>query len=187
MKKINRWILILIFILGLIFGKKDFLKNKDIKNELKDIISPTIKLNQDENFYQVVNVVDGDTLDVEINGQIKRIRVIGINTPELKDPRKPVECFAQEASQKAKELLLGKKIRLETDSTQADFDKYGRLLRYVKVDNGQDFGLLMIKEGYAFEYTYNIPYKKQVDYKLAQEQARENKKGLWADNECIKK
>lgn len=136
-------------------------------------------------FYSVVNVIDGDTFDVDIDGKIKRIRVIGINTPEVVDPRKKVECFGKEASEKAKELLFNKKVRLESDPTQGNVDKYGRLLRYVFLEDGTDFGLLMIKEGYAYEYTYNIPYKYQQQYKNAQKQAQENKRGLWAENACV--
>ena len=127
-------------------------------------------------FYSVVKVVDGDTIDVNINNQTKRIRVIGINTPEVVDPRKTVECFGKEASEKAKSILLGKKVRLEKDPTQGDIDKYGRLLRYVFLEDGTDFGLLMIKEGYAYEYTYNIPYKYQKQYKQAQKEAENQKK-----------
>ena len=111
--------------------------------------------------------------------------MIGINTPEIVDPRKPVECFGKEASEKAKSILLGKKVHLEQEPTQGNTDKYGRLLRYVFLEDGNDFGLLMIKQGYAYEYTYNIPYKYQNEYKQAQKQAEEAKIGLWADNVCV--
>jgi len=103
--------------------------------------------------YDVVKVVDGDTIDVSINGKTERIRLIGINTPETVDPRKPVECFGKEASDKAKTLLGGMKVYLESDITQGELDKYSRLLRYVFLENGTNFNLLMIKEGYAYEYT----------------------------------
>jgi micrococcal nuclease len=52
------------------------------------------------------------------------------------------------------------------------------------LEDDTDFGLLMIKEGYAYEYTYNIPYKYQQQYKNAQKEAQENKKGLWGDSVC---
>ncbi|MCX7997080.1 MAG: thermonuclease family protein [Patescibacteria group bacterium] len=135
--------------------------------------------------YPVTKVIDGDTINVKIDDQIKTIRVIGINSPETVDPRRPVECFGKEASEKAKKLLIGKNVRLENDPTQGDTDKYGRLLRYIFLEDGTDFGLTLIKEGYAYEYTYNIPYKYQKQYKQAQKEAEENKRGLWADNVCI--
>ena len=82
-------------------------------------------------YFSVVKIVDGDTIDVSIDGQTERIRFIGLNTPETVDPRKPVECFGQEASKKVNEVLSGREVLLKVDSTQGDRDKYGRLLRYV--------------------------------------------------------
>jgi len=133
----------------------------------------------------VVKVVDGDTLDVSLNGKTERIRVIGVNTPETVDPRKSVECFGVEASNKAKSYLaVGSEVQLEADASQDDRDKYQRLLRYIWLA-GKDFGKMMIAEGYAYEYTYDIPYKYQNEYKQAQKDAEVNKKGLWADNACL--
>ena len=131
--------------------------------------------------YDVVKVVDGDTIDVSINGKTERIRLIGINTPETVDPRKPVECFGKEASDKAKTLLGGMKVYLESDITQGELDKYSRLLRYVFLENGTNFNLLMIKEGYAYEYTYDTPYTYQTEFKEAQKEAEKAKSGLWGD------
>lgn len=196
MKKINFLVLITVFVFGFFVGRGSFFK--DYKNNNLEIennqskklispavtISPTLTLNLSQDFCPVVKVVDGDTIDVEIDGKVKRVRIIGINTPEVVDPRKKVECFGKEASEKAKSILQGKKVRLEKDLTQGDVDKYGRLLRYVFLEDGTDFGFLMIKEGYAFEYTYNLPYKYQQQYKEAQKQAQESKKGLWADDAC---
>ena len=134
--------------------------------------------------YDVMRVVDGDTIDVSIDGEIERIRLIGINTPETVDPRKIVECFGVEASNKAKTLLTGKKMSLENDSSQGERDKYNRLLRYVFLEDGTNFNLLMVQEGYAYEYTYDLPYKYQTEFKNAQKQAEENKAGLWSPSAC---
>ncbi len=134
--------------------------------------------------YRVVSVVDGDTIKVNINGTTETIRIIGINTPETVDPRKPVECFGKEASNKAKELLTGKTVTLEIDPSQGERDKYNRSLRYVFLSDGTDYGKYMISSGYAYEYTYNTPYKYQSGYKAAQVQAQSSKTGLWATNTC---
>lgn len=134
--------------------------------------------------YNVVKVVDGDTIDVSINGETKRLRLIGINTPETVDPRTPVECFGKEASDKAKSLLTGKKVSLEADSTQGELDKYSRLLRYVFLEDETNFNLYMIKEGYAYEYTYSAAYKYQKEFKEAQFYAKTNNKGLWSPTTC---
>lgn len=137
------------------------------------------------NFFQVKQVVDGDTIKVLIAGQTETIRLIGIDTPETVDPRKPVQCFGQEASNKAKELLLGKNVYLEADITQGERDKYDRLLRYVFLEDGRLFNKLMISEGYAHEYTYDSnPYKYQIEFQAAENEARENERGLWSPSVC---
>jgi micrococcal nuclease len=134
--------------------------------------------------YEVIKVVDGDTIDVEINGVEERIRIIGINSPESVDPGKPVECFANEASNKAKELLENKSVTLEADNTQTNKDKYNRLLRHIFLEDGTNFAETIIRDGHAYEYTYDLPYKYQSEYKRAEKEARENKRGLWADDTC---
>ena len=133
---------------------------------------------------KVVSVTDGDTIKVSIGGVTQTIRMIGMDTPETVDPRKPVQCFGKEASNKTKEMLSGKMIRLESDSTQGDLDKYQRLLRYVFLEDGTNFGKYMIEQGYAHEYTYDLPYKYQAEYKAAQKDAQANQRGLWSPNTC---
>ena len=136
--------------------------------------------------YPVIHVVDGDTLDIAIHGVKTRLRLIGINTPETVDPRRKVECFGKEASAKAKELLSGKEVSIEFDPSQGTYDKYGRLLVYVYLPDGTSFNKQMISEGYAYEYTYRLPYKYQAEYKQAQHDAETAARGLWADGACTK-
>lgn len=133
-----------------------------------------------QQFYLVTRVVDGDTFDVLINGTVERVRSIGMDTPETVDPRKPVQCFGKEASKKAAELLLNKKVRLDADPTQDNRDKYDRLLRYVHREDDLFFNKWMIEHGYAHEYTYIIPYTYQDDFMEAQKVAREQKNGFWS-------
>ena len=76
--------------------------------------------------YTVTNVVDGDTIDVSVNGEVKRLRLIGVDTPETKDPRKAVKCFGKEASTFTTTTLLNQTVTLESDDSQGDLDKYGR-------------------------------------------------------------
>lgn len=125
---------------------------------------------------KVVRVIDGDTIEIE-GGEM--VRYIGIDTPETVDPRKPVQCFGVEASHKNKELVDGKMARLEKDITERD--KYNRLLRYVWV--GDIFvNLELVKQGFAFSYTYPPDVKYQDLFVKAQEEAREARQGLW--NSC---
>ncbi len=157
-----------------------------VQAETRPEVTPTTEVSSTKTEAKMVKVVDGDTIDVEINGKTERIRIIGIDTPEVVDPRKPVECFGKEASDFAKEVMGNNKtVLLEADPTQGERDKYSRLLRYVWVADGrEDFGKAMIEYGYAHEYTYNTPYKYRDIYKQAQRTAEENKEGLWADDAC---
>ena len=134
--------------------------------------------------YLVTKVVDGDTLTISKDGSSVTLRLIGIDTPETVHPSKPVECFGTEASNKAKSLLSGKYITLEMDDSQGTYDKYQRMLAYVYLPDGTMFNKYMISEGYAYEYTYGIPYKYQSEFKQAENSAKQNKKGLWADGVC---
>jgi len=135
-------------------------------------------------YYPVSSVVDGDTVKININGKVETFRLIGLDTPETVDPRKDVQCFGVEASNKAKELLTGKKVRIETDSSQGTYDKYNRSLGYIYLESGLFYNKYMIEQGYAHEYTYGTPYKYQAEFKTAQKSAQTNKLGFWATNTC---
>lgn len=134
--------------------------------------------------YEVKRVVDGDTLVINYAGTDEKVRLIGVNTPETVDPRRPVECFGKEASAHMKSLAEGKMVYIETDSTQGTRDKYGRLLLYVYLEDGQMLNRKMIAEGYAYEYTYLHPYKYKQDFVDALSFAKNAKVGLWADEAC---
>lgn len=134
--------------------------------------------------YKVIKVVDGDTIEITLNDKITKIRIIGLNTPETVDPRKKVECFGKEASTQAKALLNNQHIFIESDPSQQNVDKYGRLLRYVFLEDGTNFAEWMIKNGYGYEYTYDNPYRYMKIFKQAQHLAESSKTGLWADNIC---
>ena len=135
-------------------------------------------------FYAVTQVVDGDTIKIRMSGTIETLRMIGIDSPESVDPRTPVQCFGKEASSHAKELLFGKRVRIETDTTQATRDKYGRLLVYAYREDGLFFNKQMIEDGYAYEYTYNTPYNYRTEFKAAQRSAESSGKGLWSPDTC---
>jgi len=135
-------------------------------------------------YYKVVNVVDGDTVDVLIGDKKERIRLIGLDTPETVEVGKPVECFGLEASKKAKELLADQEVDLESDPTQGDRDRYNRLLRYIILFDGTNFAQKMIATGYGRECTYESSYKYQNEFKEAQTSARTGGLGLWAEGVC---
>ena len=134
--------------------------------------------------YRVARVIDGDTFTVKVGPATTKVRVIGIDTPESVDQRRPVQCFGKEASSRASALLSGKEVWLEVDPSQDTRDRYGRWLRFVWVDNRTDFGLSMISDGYALEYTYELPHRYQVEYRRAQAQASAGSVGLWSPTTC---
>lgn len=124
---------------------------------------------------KVTRVIDGDTIQIEGD---KVVRYIGIDTPETVHPSKPVQCYGKEASAKNRELVEGKEVKLEKDVSETD--KYGRLLRYVWLDD-MLVNEYLVKEGYAQSSSYPPDVKYQDRFIEAQKQAREEKRGLWGD------
>lgn len=127
---------------------------------------------------KVTNVVDGDTIDISTG---ERVRYVGMDTPETKHPIKGVECFGKEASEKNKELVDGKEIKLLKDIS--DKDRYGRLLRYIYV------GDLFINDyltryGFAHVATFPPDVKFSQQFLEAEREARDNSRGFWAPGVC---
>ncbi len=122
----------------------------------------------------VSRVIDGDTIQIDTG---EKVRYIGMNTPETVDPRKPVECFGKEASAYNKNLVLNKKVKLVKDIS--DKDKYGRLLRYVYLEDGTFVNLKLVSYGYAYADTVPPNVVHASDFVKAQNQARQANLGLW--------
>jgi micrococcal nuclease len=121
-------------------------------------------------------VVDGDTIEVAIEGQEYKVRYIGIDTPESVDPRRPVECFGKEAADKNQELVEGKIVGLEKDVSETD--AFGRLLRYVWLD-GRLINARLVSEGYALAATYPPDVRYSELFAQLQAEARASALGLW--------
>lgn len=126
----------------------------------------------------VTAVIDGDTIKVK-DGQT--VRLIGIDTPETKHPRKSVQCFGKEASNETKNLLEGKAVILQKDVSETD--QYKRVLRYVflPLENGELLFVndYLVREGFARVLTYPPDVKYNEQFREAEREAKENKKGLW--------
>jgi micrococcal nuclease len=100
----------------------------------------------------VVRVIDGDTIEVRIDGRSEDVRLIGVDTPETVKPGTPVQCFGPQASHFTHNLLEGQRVRLVFGVEQRDI--YGRLLAYVHL--GRRFvNALLIRRGLA--RTLTIP------------------------------
>ncbi len=118
-------------------------------------------------------VVDGDTIVLN-NGE--RVRLIGVDTPETKHPRKPVEYYGKEASAFTKRMVEGKEVRLEYDWQKRD--KYDRLLAYVYLKDGTFLNAEIVKQGYGHAYT-KFPFKYIDQFRQYEKEARKAKRGLW--------
>lgn len=137
----------------------------------------------------VTRVKDGDTFVVKLDGESEEftVRLLGVNTPETVDPRKPVECFGKEASQFTKLKLADQRVRLDADPQADERDKYGRLLRNATLADGTDFNASLVKEGYAYAYlSFPLTPARKVELKRLETEARTAKRGLWADGACAK-
>jgi endonuclease YncB( thermonuclease family) len=129
--------------------------------------------------YQVVEVIDGDTIKAKIGDKAETIRLLGINTPEVENPYRHQECFGPEASKKTKKLLTGKKVYLLPDPKAPNRGKYNRLLRYIFLPNGEFVNAELIRDGYAFKYIYQ-PIQFMDYFNFLEQEARENRLGLWS-------
>lgn len=129
---------------------------------------------------RVISGIDGDTIDVDINGKKERVRMIGIDTPETVHPKKSVEKFGVQASDFTKKMLTGKMMTLEFGDEERD--KYDRLLAYVIFD-GVNFNGELIRRGYAYAYL-RFPFSLSSLFHAYEEEARKAKLGLWADPEA---
>lgn len=134
--------------------------------------------------YPVVKIIDGDTITVRRDRTNLTVRLLGIDTPEVKDPRKPVQCFGKEASAETRRILTGQRVYLESDPGQDQVDRYGRTLAYAWTTDHTLVNLHLVDQGFAHEYTYGAPYKYQPQFRAAQDAAQTAGRGLWAGTAC---
>ena len=168
--RVNEKLILLVLIFS-VFGLAAFCLV--VRAQIKDDVSDSSPLPVEGYSAKVVKVVDGDTL-VLSNGE--KIRLIGVDTPEIAHPLKAVQYFAKEAGSFTKTMVEGKKVRLELDWQKRD--KYDRLLAYVYLEDGTFLNAEIIKQGYGFAYT-RFPFKYLEEFRRYQKEARENNRGLW--------
>ena len=129
----------------------------------------------------VVRLVDGDTIHVDIDGRLEKVRYIGVNTPEIHHPRKGEEPGGREAREVNGRLVGGRAVRLEPDVQQRD--RYGRLLAYVWVhrDDGSEVmvNAELVRLGYAQVMTIPPNVRYASTFLALQRQARDAHRGLW--------
>lgn len=135
-------------------------------------VPPTVAPLPAQEIAHVENVVDGDTIDVEMNGQIYRVRYIGMDTPEQGEP------FFTEATEANRGLVGGGDVIMKRDVSETD--QYGRLLRYVYLADGTFVNAELLRMGYAQVATYPPDVMHQVLFLELQAEAQATGQGLWA-------
>lgn len=168
---------IIFLVLVYVFAKYNILGNEEFLKFLGMEVNETENINNGE--YQVTRVVDGDTIEINYNGTEEKVRLIGIDTPESVHPDEEKNSkYGEQASEYTKQLLEGKTVKLEFDVEERD--SYGRLLAYVYVDDIM-VNKKLLEEGLAQIATYPPNVKYVDEFTKIQEEARENKKGFWAE------
>jgi|GEM_PF-4129027 len=138
---------------------------------------------EEDGLFTVTSVIDGDTFKIQMGNSEDTVRVIGIDTPETKYSSAGEECYGPEASAEAQSILSGTSVLLTSDQTQDFRDTYGRLLAYVTLEDGRDYGEVMLEGGFAEEFTFIAPYVKQSEYRQVAARAQEQERGLWSCSE----
>jgi endonuclease YncB( thermonuclease family) len=131
-------------------------------------------------YARVTRVVDGDTIEVHLgSGRVQRVRLLGIDTPEVYNG---VECGGPAASAAMRRMVpVGTRVRLVSDTSQANFDRYGRAVRYVtRTRDGVQVNRRQVWLGHATVYVYRgVPFKRTADYRRAEAAARAVPRGIW--------
>jgi micrococcal nuclease len=127
----------------------------------------------------ILNVIDGDTVDIDIDGNTERVRLIGVNTPETKHPTKPIECFGPEASAYLTQLLpKGTHVRIERDIEARD--RYGRMLLYLyRASDNLFINLDLVLRGYGTPMSIEPNIFHRNDFVHAAALAETTNVGLW--------
>jgi micrococcal nuclease len=143
----------------------------------KKLTAPPAAQTPDAQLQMIVvkRVIDGDTLALTTG---EKVRLIGVDTPETKDPRKPVQYFGKEATAFTKNLVESKRVRLEYDQQRQD--KYGQTLIYMYLEDGTFVNAEIIRQGYGFADT-RFPFKYLEQFRQLEREAREAKRGLWGE------
>jgi micrococcal nuclease len=128
--------------------------------------------------YLVSRVIDGDSIEVIIDNEKEDVRLLGIDAPEMNDKKKIMVCFAHKSKNNLELKIKNKEVVLESDPSQADKDKYGRLLRYIYYNN-ELINKSILSQGDAVVYKYFI-VNKMDEFREVEKVAKENKFGIWS-------
>jgi micrococcal nuclease len=142
---------------------------------------PTVRADPVTTTALVLKIVDGDTIDIRDDDRGRlRVRLLGIDTPETKKPGFTVGCWGPEASEFAKDTMLGQRVALIPDPTQDRTDRYGRTLAYLDKADGRDYSVEAARAGAAHSYVYHgHPAARTDEIAAAEQEAKTAGRGLW--------
>jgi len=126
----------------------------------------------------VIRIVDGDTIDVRLPERVEKVRYIGVNTPEVHHPSRGEEPGGRAAAGVNRDLVSGRRVRLELDTQPRD--RHGRLLAYVWVDETM-VNAELVRRGFAQVMTVPPNVRHQSLFLKLQREAREAGRGLWSE------
>ncbi len=136
--------------------------------------------NSEPAYYLVEQVIDGDTIRVNMANKSELIRLVGIDTPETNHPNKQVQCFGKAATDFLAARIDGQKVRLIADTSSTNKDRYDRLLRYVYLKDGTDVNAEIVKQGYGFAFTA-FPLSRLDEFRGYESLAKAEGRGLWSE------
>jgi micrococcal nuclease len=151
--------------------------------------NPNVKqavIGNDPGLYSIAHFVDGDTIAVNMNGKVEKVRFIGVDTPETHKPNTPVQCYGPAAAAFTASSIGTQKVRLVADPQSTNRDRYDRLLRYVYLPDGTLLNEKLIQTGHGFYYPY-FPYTKSEQFAADQAKAKSKNLGLWGNCNPIAK
>jgi micrococcal nuclease len=134
-----------------------------------------------EAVFSVTYVVDGDTIDLAIpDGKYPttRVRLLGVDTPETKNPKTSVMYYGPEASAFTKKLCEHQLVTVLLDTVAGQRDKYGRLLAYIRLPDGSILNERLIAEGFGYA-DLRFEHSFYDQYAVLQEEVMRDKRGLW--------
>lgn len=156
--------------------------NKELRTVIHKIVWVILLLSgfnagiADAEWAKVRQVIDGDTVILETN---QHVRLIGVDTPEIKSQyNSRTEYFALQAKQFVEQMTEGRKVFLEDDDAQAPFDKYGRRLAYIYLEDQTLLNRALVEQGYA-EAIRAFPYKFKEEFLELEKQAKREGSGMW--------
>ncbi len=178
-KKVPLHLLLLFFVLtGILYLSGSRIRTEKIPDPRPRILALVTQV--PDGFVKVLDTVDGDTIKVLVDGEEETVRLLGVDTPETKDPRRGVQCFGHAASEFTKSLLMGQAVKLVTDPQEQNRDSFGRLLRYIYLEDGTMVNEKLVAEGYAFAYE-KYPTGRTERLKVLEQRARSRQLGLWGE------